>query len=954
MDNFAHRITRLPITYDQTTGQRVVQLYQSSLLTDKARDLIIGTAGCSPYLADLLEHSTDFVTQAITQPPEQTFNHLMQQTDALPLDIKVLHTQLRHIKKQVALLVALADLAGVWSLHNVTHALTQFADKSVQRVLCALWHREYTDCVNKSHFDNTKTSQCPIAILAMGKMGAHELNYSSDIDLICLFDHTFFHSVEQGSALTTKIIRHLMSALSDIDKNGYVFRTDLRLRPDPTITPVCIPFDSAEKYYEGFGRTWERAAYIKARPIAGNISAGEAFLERLHPFIWRRYLDYASIEDIRNIRQRIKQSIHTLSLTNLHGYDLKRGKGGIRDIELFVQTWQLIAGGRNPSLRVKSTKDALTALAKANWFSVKTANTLIEDYENHRTIEHCLQMILDRQTHSLPTKQNGFTRLAHLTGTNNTSQFQQCILERLDRVAHLTQTFLAPALPPPDPLTTSHSVSHSVSRQQNKPTSLHIQDTGTTKTITSAWPLYPALRSERALRTFERLRPQIFYELNQAHNPNQVLLQFDAFLRNLPHSAQVFALLEATPALVKLIIDICATAPSLADHLAKNTNVFDSFIDGDFFVPIPQEHNVLKQELETFLTKNNRENSYESFLRSMRQWKQEHHFRIGVHHLHALDSAERIACHYSNLAHVLMQRLWQEVNHHFVQKHGKAQTHGSAVIAFGSFGRGAMTNRSDLDLMIVYDTIETNGHSTENNPSALAPQTYYNRLTRALIAALSAPMAEGKLYNVDMRLRPSGKQGPVATDWNAFKEHQTYYAETWEHMALTQARAVAGTPSLCQKFEDLRFTILNQKRKKAKTIEHSAALREHTLNAKSKESNLWNAKLGHGRLLDMNIMINTIKLLNQDTNRNPLKTIESAGLTKKETKTFIDTYRLLWHLHMAQCLLSHNAQNPNNIGSGACQIILRETKMDSLQALENHLLSATQYTGDLIKRFFAQ
>jgi len=330
------------------------------------------------------------------------------------LEDATLNAGLRQGKRRVALLAALADLGGAWSLEQVTGALTDYADAAAHAALRVAVGAQIRRGKLPGLVPEDAETGGGMTVLAMGKMGAGELNYSSDIDLICLFDEGRYDAddFQEARAGLIKATRAMAASLNDITGDGYVFRTDLRLRPDPAVTPVCVGLLAAERYYESLGRTWERAAYIKARPCAGDIGVGEGFLRTLRPFVWRRHLDFAAIQDAHDMRLAIREHKGLGGPITLPGHNMKLGRGGIREIEFFTQTRQLIAGGRDEDLRVRGTKDGLAVLAAKGWVPQDAADSLTDHYTFHRTVEHRLQMVQDAQTHTLPQTPEGMARIA--------------------------------------------------------------------------------------------------------------------------------------------------------------------------------------------------------------------------------------------------------------------------------------------------------------------------------------------------------------------------------------------------------------------------------------------------------------------------------------------------------------------------------------------------------------
>ncbi|MEM6906785.1 MAG: glutamine-synthetase adenylyltransferase, partial [Pseudomonadota bacterium] len=482
------------------------------------------------------------------------------------------------------MLIALADLGGAWELTEVTHALSDLADRLLGRAVRLLLRAELATgkLPGQTHAD--LETDAGYVVIAMGKHGARELNYSSDIDLICLFDQSRFEpdTFAEVKARFIRLTRNLVKLLSEPTGAGYVFRTDLRLRPSPSTTPVCLAMEAAERYYESVGRTWERAAHIKARPVAGDIGAGRAYLARLRPFVWRRYLDFAAIEDTHGILQKIRETKGTFATEALAGTDIKQAPGGIREIEFFAQTRQLIQGGRMPELREPTTLGALAALARAEIIPGETAEALSADYIAHRTLEHRLQMIEDAQTHTVPSGEEGRRRVAALMGARDQAAWEAEISVRLHRVHTTVARFFEPdqgpaAAPAPTAPQDSDLAALGFTRPEDSLATI------------SRWRrgAIPATRDGRAQRLYAGLEPRILRELAEAGDPDAALIQFDRFLGGLPAGVQLFSLFNANPHLLDLIVRICALAPRLAGYLGRQPQVLDALLEPDFFQPLP-------------------------------------------------------------------------------------------------------------------------------------------------------------------------------------------------------------------------------------------------------------------------------------------------------------------------------------------------------------------------------
>lgn len=914
---FSDRVVRAPRPYDVARGEEVGALFSDR--HGDVRSVLIGAAGSSPYLTGLIERDADWLKSVVEEPPEDSFQSLLDAIDTH--ELAALPKALRAAKKRVALLTALCDLAGVWSLSEVTGALTRFADLAVDRVIRALVAQSIARGRLPGMGEVDLETTGGFVAIAMGKMGAGELNYSSDIDLICLFDQGRFDPDNYLEARSefVRITRTMAKILSDNTADGYVFRTDLRLRPDPAVTPVCLAMETAERYYESVGRTWERAAYIKARPAGGDLVAGQAYLERLAPFVFRRHLDYAAIQDAHDMRLRIREHKALGGALKLENHDMKLGSGGIREIEFYTQTRQIIAGGRDPELRGRETVAALRALEAKGWTDV--AEDLIGDYRAHREVEHRLQMIADQQTHQLPGNTAGFDRLAALMGTE-TPTLRSDLLERLKRVAGITEGFFSPVAARDAPELSAASAE-----------------------IVARWPSYSALRSDRAAEIFGRVQPELLSRLRErAARPDEALVHIDGFLAGLPAGVQLFSMFDANPQLIDLIVDIAATSPALAQHLSRHSAVLDAVIGGGFFEPWPGCGG-LTHALAADLSGSS---DYETQLMTARRWRNEWHFRVGVHHLRGLIDGNEAGRQYADIADAVLKALWTPVVSEFSRKHGSPPGRGASVLAMGSLGAQALTNTSDLDLIIVYDA---GGAESSDGPRPLPPQTYYARLTQAFLTALTAPMGPGRLYEVDMRLRPSGRQGPVATALSSFTAYQRDEAWTWEHLALTRARPVAGNAELGDEIEAFRADLLSAPRE-AETVKGDVSSMRARLFAAKPGGGVWNVKDGAGRLQDIALLAQTAALLAGSAERSVADQLcagaSALGLDAQERDALNAAHALLWRVQAAERLMTGDAFSPEAAGEGGHAFLLRETGLEAMASIEAHVNAAVRKAQTII------
>ncbi|TDK50793.1 glutamine-synthetase adenylyltransferase [Antarcticimicrobium luteum] len=913
------QIARLPRPFDPDLGEEARAALPG--LTGDHAALIAGAGGSSPYLKGLIEREAAWLEGALDDPGAAV-GGVFDGCRALPPD--QLRPGLRQAKRRIALITALADLSGAWPLERVTGVLTDFAglacDLALKSEIAALIRRKKLPGMNE---DDVETA-AGLSVLAMGKMGAHELNYSSDIDLICLYDETRYgpDTHQEARPALVRATRNMAALLSDKTGDGYVFRTDLRLRPDPSVTPVCISMAAAETYYESLGRTWERAAYIKARPCAGDLEAGARFLQTLRPFVWRKHLDFAAIQDAHDMRLRIRETKGTGGRITVPGHDMKLGRGGIREIEFFTQTQQLIAGGRDPDLRLRGTVEGLAALAAKAWIPEELAGRLSAHYRAHREVEHRIQMVHDAQTHKVPNTGDGIARVACLMGTD-VETLTADLARRLSEVHEMTEAFFAPdAAPDAAPVEARFDAS-----------------------VLARWPGYPALRSQRAQHIFDRLKPEILSRLARTAKPDEALLALDGFLSGLPAGVQLFSLFEANPQLIDLLVDIAGTSHALASHLSRNAGVFDAVIGGDFFADWPGEA-ALRADLAAQLTA---EADYERQLDSARRWMKEWHFRIGVHLLRGLTGPAEAGRHYAELAGAVLAAITPVVVNQFARKHGPPPGRGAAVVGMGSLGAARLNASSDLDMIVIYDPQDEDSSA---GPRPLAVRPYYARLTQALITAISAPMAEGRLYEVDMRLRPSGRQGPVATSWASFTHYQMNEAWTWEHLALTRARVVAGDPDLGADIEAFRRGIIARPRARADVLREVADMRARIAAAKT-PAGVWDAKTGAGRLLEIELVAQAGALLSGSAAHDVASGLQGGvacgWLTGAEAGALGAAYDLYWAVQTAARLISASGIGEEALGEGGAAFLCRASGYDSIDALRGALKARYAEAAALIE-----
>ena len=768
----------------------------------QAHALILGLADGSPHLWDLASADPSRLVRVLESDPEARFDVLLADTVsaiASTLDEAEVMRLLRRMKAEASLLIALADIGGVWPVTRVTAALTELADAAVGAAVRHLLDQ----AVREGKLRPTKNTEPEVGsgyiVLAMGKMGAGELNYSSDIDLIVFYDASAPALVAgtEPAPFYVRLTRWLVKLLQERTPDGYVFRTDLRLRPDPGSTQVAVSTAAALDYYESIGRNWERAAMIKARACAGDIAAGEKMLRDLSPFIWRKYLDFAAVADIHSMKRQI-HAYRGHGEIAVEGHNVKLGRGGIREIEFFVQTQQLIAGGRHPELRGRETLAMLDVLAEREWIDGAARDELAAAYQFLRMLEHRLQMVADEQTHTLPGDREGLERFARFFGFADRDSFAETLLGHLRNVQRHYATLFESA-PAAEARARALSFPPDADDREtlDKLTAMGFKQPLEASARVRHWLSggYRSLRGEHASTQLAELVPLLLTHVARSSNPDAALLAFDRFLSGLHGAGRLFSLLRQNPDLIALIAMVLGTAPRLADSLAQFPDIMDAVIDPSFFGALPEE-----DELRAVLDRSLRQSgSYEDFLDRIRIFAQEQMFLIGTRILSGTVSAEQAGEAFARLADMLIRSLYRAVEDEFIRLHGRIAGQEVAILALGKLGGREMTATSDLDLIVIYDF--DSEHPESDGPRPLYGAQYFTRLVQRLISALTAQTNYGVLYQVDMRLRPSGRSGPVATRIDSFASYQETEAWTWEHMALTRARVVLASPAFRARIE---------------------------------------------------------------------------------------------------------------------------------------------------------
>jgi glutamate-ammonia-ligase adenylyltransferase len=835
-------------------------------LLDQAWPALEPVFAASSYLASLARRRPDQLRTILEGEAKATLKAILDGAAALEAqaqDAAAVGADLRRLKTELHLLTALCDLGGVWGLDEVTGALSDFADAAVRTALATAAAQEVQrgrlTAVGEDAGHNGRGPVPGLFVVAMGKHGAHELNYSSDIDISLFYDPERLLLAQGAEAEKTmvRLSQALASLLQDRTPEGYVFRVDLRLRPDPSSTPAAVPVSAALEYYETVGQNWERAAFIKARFAAGDALEATAFLDEMQAFVWRRNLDFAAIADIHSIKRQIH--VHKVDdRLTAPGANLKLGHGGIREIEFYVQTQQLILGGRNRALRCSRTVDALKALAAAGHIEPGTAAELTTAYAQLRALEHRVQMLHDEQTHKLPENDVERRKVAALYGARSLKAFDAGVEALLKRVnARYGELF-----PEEESLSSSFGSLVFTGVDDDPETLQTLKRMGfsnprqVSETI-RAWHhgRIGATRTERGRELFTRLAPRLLEALQATGIADAAFPRFSDFFSGLSSGVQLQSMFLAQPNLFRLVVEILAFAPELARTLARNPAAIDAMLDRGFYDGLDRAD---LDALARTCVEAMEENGFEAAMDAVRRSYREQAFRIGVQVLSGASSAADAGPAFAGLADACIRALAAAALAE-ATRIGGAFPGDVAVVALGKAGSREMTAGSDLDLMTLYRPSEPGSASAVRGWAA---ETFYTRFTQRLVSALSAPTAEGGLYEVDMRLRPSGTQGPVAVSLNAFEGYYEGEAETWEFQALTRARVVwSSSQDFGEAVGGAIETALRRPRDLVQTARDVKAMRA-LLEKEKPAKGFWDLKLARGGLVDIEFAAQHLQIVN--------------------------------------------------------------------------------------------
>ena len=873
-DSLAARIVQTPPIADrQRAESRLADLIERARNAPDApallphleagafRDLLLAIADHSPFLWQLALAQPDRLARCAAEPPEAIGRDLAADVGRLFQRPGITQgeaaRELRKARALHALTVALADIGGVWSVDEVTRALSDFADACVAGAVNLL----LTDASASGKIAladaNDPGRGSGFVVLALGKHGAGELNYSSDIDLVVFFDSSAAALPDRDEATTfySRLARNLAKLLGERTADGYVHRVDYRLRPDPGSTPVAVSLGAAYTYYETVGQNWERAALIKARPVAGDLALGERFLKDLAPFIWRKYFDFASIADVHAMKRQI-HAVRGHDEIAVAGHDIKLGRGGIREIEFFVQTQQLVFGGRRPALRGQRTLDMLVALHHEGWITPQARDELTDAYRFLRSIEHRLQMVADEQTQRLPSDPEALARFAKFCGFADLKAFEKALCGHAHKIqAHYALLFEEGAD------LASEVGSLVFTGTADDPETLETlrrlgfrNPEGAAETV-RGWHFgrRSAVTSPRAREVLTELVPPLLTALGGTADPDGALLALDRAFGRMPAAVELLTILKSHDRLRLLFADLLGTAPRLADTVAQAPHVLDAVIDPAFVEPVNDDERV-EARVRGLI---GQPQHFEDFLDRVRDAARQIRFLAGARLLSGIFSPEQAGRAYAAIADAIIRACLEAVRAAFEADHGTLPGSRIAVLGLGRLGTRELTAGSDLDLVVIYDFDPDRRESS--GPRRLDAVVYYTRLTQRLVAALTAPTRRGRLYEVDLRLRPQGGKGPVAVQFDGFRAYQRADAELWEHMALTRARFLAGDTAFGAEVSQAIADIVSLKREPKRVAAEVRAMRQLIAREKG-DGDPWDVKLAAGGLTDIDFLAQALTL----------------------------------------------------------------------------------------------
>ncbi len=915
LNNFERLAGVIPQTDLEEVSHRKKRLSQFLIL-----------CGSSPFLVNLIFKTPDafrwlFLENGIelSRSSDDTLNELRSRVDD-QTDFTALLRILRCYKRAEILRIAARDLNGLSPLEEVTGELASLASSSLQ-VAYEVCRR----CLVRDHGTPLVQTEnglrdAEMTVIGMGKLGGNELNFSSDIDIIYFYESdngetSGISSASGGTkgvlslhAFFNKLGEMISKSLSQVTEDGFVFRVDVGLRPEGKSGDMAVSLRSAEIYYESWGQSWERTAMLKARPVAGSLELGEQLLKMLQPFVYRKYLDYNLIEDMKNMKLKIDAS---LARSREGETNLKLGRGGIREIEFFIQALQLVYAGKNPKLRERNSLKSLSTLLAARLISEEDHRMLSDAYRFLRTVEHRIQVVQERQTHNLPTKDDEILALSRRSGflrANGLERFREVLEQHRSNVSSIYGTLfhsrdenLQQAAAPEVLFFLDHKADEDLVKDMLAERHFENVDRAYENLLSLRSGPDKANLTERSRRLLEKISPLLLQEIFTSPDPDMALSNLERFLAMVGTRSSYYALLAENHETLKLLVSLFGMSEFLSKILIGHPELLDSLVARSEVSPVKNKDEIAR-DLASLMAQSD---YFEDQLDVLRRFRNEEFLRIGLNDIHGKLGQSEVTTQLSLLGEVCLDAAFQlavqelkRFGTPMYQQDGNQRQASLAVIGMGKLGGGDLNYHSDLDIIFVYDH---QGYT--NGDKQISNHEYFAKLAQKVISVLTMQTREGYVYKIDTRLRPSGNAGPLVTSLESFLDYHRKEAQIWERQALTKARVVLGDQGLAGQLHDvIRQTVYGA------TIDEDGRQEIHRLRMRMENelaretAETYNIKTGRGGMVDVEFTVQYLLLkyghrcpeLRTTSTIVALKEIRTLGiLADNEAETLLAGYKFL-------------------------------------------------------------
>ena len=892
---------------DDQQAKKLTDLMQAPEL----KPLIEKTLAVSPFVQRIVKARPQLLLELLESGSLFKLadgNFFRQSLEPLPDSEEALDHKLRTVRQQQMLRFIMRDTNRLCSTEQMIQELSLFADTAIQTALD--WHYSKLLEMHGEPIGEESGEIQKMIVLGMGKLGAHELNLSSDIDLMFCYPESGYSNGKKpvdNRQFFTRLGQKLIKSLDKVSIDGFVFRVDMRLRPYGQSGALALNFDAMELYYEDQGREWERYAMIKARCVAGDQQKGDELLQRLRPFVYRKYTDFSAIQALRDMKALINREVRRLGKQN----DVKLGAGGIREIEFIAQAYQLIYGGRDENLQERSVLKVLRYLGEQQMLPGNTSKQLISAYLFLRNAEHAIQAVNDEQTQRLPDDDVLMTRIALALGFEGSEQFMHALQQHRDAVRACFEDVVADQheedrenvdewrhiwLEEPDGFAASLK-KHGFDKQE----------------ITVLLGLKNDSRLDRmesiSLARFNTFMPNFLSALADEDNRGDAIVSLVALIEAVLRRTAYLVLLNENPHAMGRLINIASASPWVMQQLARHPVLLDELLTNHGLGHVPEA-----AELKELLRQQGLRlpvDDMEGHMQMLRYFRLAHHLHIVAAEAEGRLPLMKVSDYLTFIAEAILEYVMNLAWQQMVDKYGYPTREGEAreqpdfaIIGYGKLGGIELSHSSDLDIIFIYDSDdmgETDGEKTLDN------RTFFTRMGQRIIHLLTTRTMLGTLYEVDMRLRPSGGKGLLVSSISAFDKYQREQAWTWEHQALVRARAIAGSARLIDSFYRIREGILQQKRDLASLREDVINMRhkmhDHLAPAEGRETDapIFHLKHSRGGIVDIEFMVQYAvlafshdypEITRYSDNIRILESLSKAGLmSEQDALSLIDVYR---------------------------------------------------------------